>query len=326
MKITAGVKCYNNAKYIRAAVESAFAQTYRPLEIVISDDASTDGSWEIINEVIASHEGERDVDVVKNRNEFNLGNLGNWEKICELASGDFIVKFDGDDISLPERVERIASAVGEARSLGRDPTVVGHGGWMIGPSGQRMGPMRPPRRGYAVGAAMAFSRRCFTMFGKSKCDAKVVDDEIYARRGMMLGSFLEVSERLVLYRIGTGVSNSLFSVRKPLSLGARNMLTSLGQSAQDVGKVDAGRQEDWSRKLSDERTEFIARQELIDGDSFGIRSAAARRMHANGRVWRFLKFAFVLPRFAGDPLLFLYALVRYYSRRISGVCSDAPSP
>ena len=49
------VKCYNQERYIGEALEGAFAQTYRPLEIVISDDASTDRSWEIITEAVAKY-------------------------------------------------------------------------------------------------------------------------------------------------------------------------------------------------------------------------------------------------------------------------------
>ena len=47
--------CYNQRQWIGAALEAAFAQTYRPLEIVISDDASTDRSWEIITSAVAGY-------------------------------------------------------------------------------------------------------------------------------------------------------------------------------------------------------------------------------------------------------------------------------
>ena len=89
MTVTVGVKCFNNVRYIREALESAFRQTYRPLEIVVCDDCSTDGSWEAIGEVVEAHLGEPGLHVVVERNESNLGNLGNWERICGLATGDF---------------------------------------------------------------------------------------------------------------------------------------------------------------------------------------------------------------------------------------------
>ena len=57
------VKCYNQERYIGEALEGAFAQTYRPLEIVISDDASTDRSWEIITEAVAKSRHRPDANV-----------------------------------------------------------------------------------------------------------------------------------------------------------------------------------------------------------------------------------------------------------------------
>ncbi len=45
MLVTIGVKCFNQEKYIGAAVRAALRQTHRPLEVVVCDDASTDGSW-----------------------------------------------------------------------------------------------------------------------------------------------------------------------------------------------------------------------------------------------------------------------------------------
>ena len=48
---------YKQEKYIREAVEGAFAQTYSPLEIILSDDASPDGTFEIIQEMAAAYQG-----------------------------------------------------------------------------------------------------------------------------------------------------------------------------------------------------------------------------------------------------------------------------
>ena len=314
MTVSAGVKCYNNVRYIREALESAFRQTWRPLEIVVSDDASVDGSWDVIREVVDSHRGEEGLRVVVNRNESNLGNLGNWERICELATGEFVVKFDGDDVSEPERVARIVAEVESARAAGLSPCVVGHGGRMIGPSGKSMGAMRPAARGNHTGAAMAFSRRCFTEFGRAECSPRIVDDELYAWRGMMLGDFVEMDDRLVRYRVGTGVSNSLLGIRRPMSRGAHDMLETLGQCERDVCKLKDA--DAWRVRIADAREQAEARRDLIDGASMRIRLAGARRLRMSGRVWSFLKFAFVLPRPLGALLLFAYALVRFLARRL----------
>ncbi|MCK5536618.1 MAG: glycosyltransferase, partial [Bacteroidales bacterium] len=48
---------YNQEKYIQEAVEGALSQTYSPLEIVISDDCSTDRTFEIIKELTEDYSG-----------------------------------------------------------------------------------------------------------------------------------------------------------------------------------------------------------------------------------------------------------------------------
>ena len=319
LKMTAGVKCYNNVRYIREALESAFAQKYRPLEIVVSDDGSNDGSWDVVRSVVEEHRGD-DVHVVVNRNEINLGNLGNWERICELASGDFVVKFDGDDISEPDRIARIVSAVTTALEQGLSPTVVGHGGLLIGPRGEALGVMPPATKGYVVGAAMAFSRRCFTVFGKAVCDAHIGDDELYAKRGMMIGDFVEMNDRLVRYRKGTGASNSLWDMRKPLLLCTNDMLATVDQCYVDLGKIqDKNIVDFWCRRLAEERGQAEARRDLVGGNTIRTRISGAKRLMTGGIVWRFLKCAFVMPRWIGDGLLLVYVVVRHIKRIATGV-------
>ena len=71
--VTVGIKCFNQKTMIGEAIESALAQTYRPLEIVISDDGSTDGSWQVIEETVREY-ARSDISVTLNRNSVNLGN------------------------------------------------------------------------------------------------------------------------------------------------------------------------------------------------------------------------------------------------------------
>ena len=83
----------NQRQWIGDALGAAFAQTYRPLEIVISDDGSTDGSAEFIQEEIASH-APPDVNVIFNRNATNIGMFANWMKLTSCAHGELLVKAD----------------------------------------------------------------------------------------------------------------------------------------------------------------------------------------------------------------------------------------
>lgn len=102
--VTFYVITYNQSRFVREAVESALAQTYSPLEIVLSDDCSQDDTFEIIQETTRRYSGPHTV--ILNRNERNLGLSEHLNRIIELASGELIVASDGDDVSRPQRTER----------------------------------------------------------------------------------------------------------------------------------------------------------------------------------------------------------------------------
>jgi glycosyltransferase involved in cell wall biosynthesis len=95
---------YNQEKYIQASILGALNQSYSPLEIIISDDCSTDSTYAIIQKTIESYDGPHRI--IVNRNETNLGIGGHVSKICnEIASGEYIVLLAGDDISKPNHVK-----------------------------------------------------------------------------------------------------------------------------------------------------------------------------------------------------------------------------
>ena len=89
-RFTLLVTCYNFGRYIREAVESALSQTYEPLDIIVSDDCSTDRSWEIIQETVAAYKGPHHV--ILNRNEKNLGFAANLNKSYAMARNSSAVR------------------------------------------------------------------------------------------------------------------------------------------------------------------------------------------------------------------------------------------
>lgn len=94
---------YNQEDYIRDAVESAFAQTYKPLEIILSDDCSSDRTFNIMQEMAASYRGPHKVYV--RQTERNQGITHHFLQRVREAKGEVIVVAAGDDISKPERCE-----------------------------------------------------------------------------------------------------------------------------------------------------------------------------------------------------------------------------
>ena len=317
------VKCFNQRRFIGAALEGAFAQTYRPLEVVVSDDCSDDGSWEVVEKAVQEYRrGGGDLKVVLNRNERNLGNLGNWLRICELAHGELLVKADGDDVSLPERTSRIVEAWA---SDGFRTMCVSHSAFLVSPSGMPLGTLSGRVSAAApVGAAMAFSRKTFTEFGRPS-ELTTMDDELFSRRALLLGGETVIADRLVKYRTGTGVSSSQWDVRSVVLRSYGCLAKTLDMSLNDLehvrgrlGPVEYGRwQERFSREIADARDKV----ELASSASFSRRLAAARRLDGIRAfsVWGWFRLAFVLPRFLGAPMLLAYALARNAARVAKGL-------
>lgn len=102
--VTFALFAYNQEEYIREAVEGAFAQTYEPLEIILSDDCSTDRTFEIMEEMVAGYQGPHLVRL--ERTPTNLGGETFGLRVSSLlvqANGELIVLGAGDDISHPAR-------------------------------------------------------------------------------------------------------------------------------------------------------------------------------------------------------------------------------
>ena len=123
--VTFIICAYNQEHFIREAVEGAFAQTYSPLEIILSDDCSQDQTFEIMREMAAGYRGPHRL--ILNQNSTNLGLARHSNRLAELAHGELLVGAAGDDVSLPERTTLMVE-VWEASS--RRATSI-HGRWIV---------------------------------------------------------------------------------------------------------------------------------------------------------------------------------------------------
>ncbi len=103
---------HNREKYIRAAIESAFAQDYEgELEYIFSDDCSTDRTFEIIKECVAAYKGNRRVVVTQTPRNLHLA--GNTNHAVQFVESDWIVRADDDDISTSNRCSLVGRAIAE---------------------------------------------------------------------------------------------------------------------------------------------------------------------------------------------------------------------
>lgn len=92
-KISLLMTAYNTARFIKYAVDSVRNQTYENWELIISDDCSDDGTWEVA-QMMATYDSR----IKAYRNEENLGIVKNRAKAYSLSTGDLVCHFDNDDI------------------------------------------------------------------------------------------------------------------------------------------------------------------------------------------------------------------------------------
>lgn len=90
---------FNAAPFLNEAIESILNQTYTDFEFIIIDDASTDNSISI-----AKSFGDERIVLVRKKE--NGGIIESLNVGLEMARGEYIVRMDSDDISLPQRIER----------------------------------------------------------------------------------------------------------------------------------------------------------------------------------------------------------------------------
>lgn len=98
-RVTVVMPVYNAGRYLRLAVQSIVDQTFGDWELLIIDDASTDGALNGIADIVDAR-----IRVV--RNPKNLGLAATLNVGIELARGEFIARMDQDDVSYPERLAR----------------------------------------------------------------------------------------------------------------------------------------------------------------------------------------------------------------------------
>src|SRR5216117_733352 len=82
-RVSMAVPVYNGERYLGEALDSLLAQTYHDFELIICDNASTDGTGEIARSYASMDERVRYV-----RNERNLGLAGNVKRAFQLSSGE----------------------------------------------------------------------------------------------------------------------------------------------------------------------------------------------------------------------------------------------
>ncbi len=200
---------YQQAQWARASAEACLAQTGGPYEIILSDDHSTDGTFEILQQVAAEYRGPHQV--IARQSPVNVGIGQHYNDLVALARGELLVTMAADDFSLPDRVARQLAAwdAGGRRAdliachvVDMDEDGGLHDVIRVDDLGQwRSLDDWAAKRPYIIGATHAFTKRMMQRFGP--LDPEVFyEDQVMAFRALAGGGALTVDAALVHYRRG----------------------------------------------------------------------------------------------------------------------------
>lgn len=226
-KVSMYVITYNQVEFVEAAIRGALAQRYGPIEIVISDDASSDGTWDRIRRVVCGYTGPHRV--VTRQSAVRRGIGGHVWDVVRACSGDWIVASAGDDVSHPDRVGRVMEAVERLRHA---PSLVVSELWEtdehlnvtrdsgfseslpVDQSGKKQWCWSIADRiaGWCPtvhGASMAFHRRVIDKF--QAIDPRIIfEDVLVALRAEMLSGAALIRDPLVWHRNHQGQATNVY--------------------------------------------------------------------------------------------------------------------
>ena len=112
-KISICLPVYNSEPFLEQALNSVLNQTFQDFEVIISDNASTDKTYEI-----ATHYTKIDQRIFYFKNSYNIGVLPNYNQCLKYITGDYIYFFGSDDIMLPKNLELKASILNSNSNVG----------------------------------------------------------------------------------------------------------------------------------------------------------------------------------------------------------------
>lgn len=210
--VTFALFAYNQEDFIREAIEGAFSQTYEPLEIIISDDNSTDRTFEIICDMVTNYKGPHLVKFIKQ--EQNLGLAFHINTVLQQAQGNYIVMAAGDDTSAAERTQISVDLLESTSALLCHSNISPIGGQLRFNFSElcllknmKLEEIATAEKLY-VGATGVISRKIFDKYGPLPFN-DLYEDQIFGFRAYLEGKICFSKKELVNYRVNNGMSGGL---------------------------------------------------------------------------------------------------------------------
>jgi glycosyltransferase involved in cell wall biosynthesis len=288
---------YNQASLVRESAMACLAQECEPMDIVFSDDASSDNTYDILQEIASSYAGPHNL--IVRRNEKNAGIGEHFNILIETYHNELFIASAGDDISVPTRARALIQAWDNKQQ--KPELISSHCIRMAydGTPGQQintddLAPVTPTqwlnKRPYIIGATHAFTRRLHTRFGPFSRDL-TGEDQIMVFRALCEGGAITVNQALVYYRDG-GIS------RKPSEMSPAEQLAwvrkvnkidiaEMRQIIKDAETAGYGKQA--RDRFQDKLDRAYFMRDILAESRFKPMLAVARRHPGISLLWRHKK-------------------------------------
>jgi glycosyltransferase involved in cell wall biosynthesis len=215
-RVSIGMPVYNGERFLRDALDSILSQTFENFEVIISDNASTDGTQEVCQAYMA-----QDRRIHYFRNETNLGASRNYNRVFELSSGEYFKWVAHDDVCAPDFLLRCVEVLDQDASVvlcyPRARHIDEHGKFMQDYDAKR-NPLpdmstdspKPQERFHDL---ILVNHWCFQIFGVMRASTLRItplignyaaSDRILLARIGLLGRFYEIPEYLFFRRRHSG--------------------------------------------------------------------------------------------------------------------------
>jgi len=303
---------YNGEKHITGLIESLLAQTVGDFKLIVSDDRSTDGTFQIVKEYCAKYP---DIVFAEQNAENTGGAQYNFMKMMVGYKDDYLMLCDQDDVWLPEKIEKTLAKMNELESaygastpllVHTDLKVVDENLNIISPSYRKMA-----NKSYKFNAlnnilAMNIPAGCTVMYNRALADLvaaepghMVMHDWWLSLTAAAFGKIAAIEEPTILYRQHS--ANSLGAKRARSPGYVRFVLTNIDVMAEKINgsyRQAASFLDMYGGKLSKEQKELVTAH------------ASMPRLTKPGKLRTMLKYK-----------TFLYGAARKIAQVIVLICS-----
>lgn len=174
--VTIGLPIYNEERFLERALTSLRSQDYENIQILISDNASTDGTGEIASQ--AALDDER---ISYSRTDENIGSAANFRRVAEMADGKYFMWAGGHD----EWSENLISDSVGVLEANEDASIAIASSYWVNESGER----DDRDTDYPDTRSMGLVARFFTVFWGNMHPVLSVMRQSYLRRTLSMQSF-----------------------------------------------------------------------------------------------------------------------------------------